>query len=64
MTLRKLGAGPTLLKLLDKGTPDAKERAANAINNLAYNDDSTATLVKLAWSRAQIVDATDMEKAS
>ena len=43
----KLGAGPKLLKLLDEGTPTAKEQATNAISNLAGNEDNNVTLMKL-----------------
>ena len=43
----KLGSGPKLLKLLDAGTPGAKEQAAGAIGNMASTADGKVTLMKL-----------------
>ena len=42
-----LGAGPKLLKLLDEGTPGAKEQAAAAIDNLSFNADNKVKLMGL-----------------
>jgi vacuolar protein 8 len=36
-----------LLKLLDEGTPDAKEHAAGAVWDLANNEDNKVTLMEL-----------------
>ena len=46
-TIMKLGAGPTLLKLLDEGAPDAKAQVSCATRNLATNEDNQVTLMKL-----------------
>ena len=43
----RLGAGPKLLKLLDEGTPDAKEQAAGAIEYLSYDPTNKAKLTGL-----------------
>ena len=40
--LMELGAAEKLVKLLEEGTPAAKECAAGAIKNLAINSDNAA----------------------
>jgi hypothetical protein len=43
----QLGAAPKLLKLLDEGTPGAKDKAVGVVWNLAVNEDNQVTLMKL-----------------
>ena len=58
----KLGAGPTLLKLLDEGTPGANEQVAFAIGGISdlWRRQCDA---EEAGSRTQIVEATGRGQA-